>query len=68
MRYPEEFLRRATDCKQMAGSVRDPASRAAWAQMAERWLQCAEMAKRQNPPGRYLRKPTRKPAAAEAHY
>jgi hypothetical protein len=39
----DEFLRHAADCQQMAKFTRDPASRATWRRMAERWLHCAEV-------------------------
>lgn len=39
----DEFLRHAADCQQMAKFTRDPASRATWNRMAERWLHCAEV-------------------------
>lgn len=39
----EEFLRHAADCQQMAKFTRDPASKATWRRMAERWLHCAEV-------------------------
>ena len=39
----EEFLRHAADCQQMAKFTRDPASKATWSRMAERWLHCAEV-------------------------
>jgi hypothetical protein len=48
MHPPEEFLRHATDCKLTAKLARDPASKAAWNQMAERWLQCADLAERKS--------------------
>ena len=35
----DEFLRHAADCQQMARFTRDPASKATWSRMAERWLQ-----------------------------
>jgi hypothetical protein len=38
MHPPEEFLRYAAECKLTAKLARDPASKAAWSQMAERWL------------------------------
>jgi|RhiMethySRZTD1v2_1073278.scaffolds.fasta_scaffold83752_5 hypothetical protein len=44
MYLPEEFLRHAADCLQMAKSTRDPASKASWSHMAERWQQCAKNA------------------------
>ena len=39
---PDEFLTRAAECQQMAKDTRDPASKATWSRMAERWLRCAE--------------------------
>jgi hypothetical protein len=42
MNPTDEFLRHAADCQQMAKFTRDPASKATWSRMAERWLQCAE--------------------------
>ena len=45
---PEEFLKHAAECKQMAKSTRDPTSKATWSQMAERWAQCADVAKVQS--------------------
>ncbi len=45
MHPPDEFLKHATECLQMAKLTRDPASKATWSRMAERWLQCAERAK-----------------------
>ncbi len=42
----DEFLRYAADCERMAKVTRDPASKATWKRMAERWLQCAERSKR----------------------
>jgi hypothetical protein len=53
MHPPEEFLRHATDCNLTAKLARDPASKAAWSQMAERWLQCAELAERKSSTARY---------------
>src|SRR5262249_8012403 len=48
MNPSEEFLRHAADCQKMAKFTRDPTSRATWTQMAERWLQCAEVFKIQS--------------------
>lgn len=65
MYAPEEFLRHATECKLTAKLARDPASKAAWSQMAERWLQCAELAERKSyatPAGR-----SRRPSPAWRH-
>jgi hypothetical protein len=50
MNPSEEFLRHAAECQQMAKFTRDPASKAAWSRMAERWLRCAEVFQRQRPP------------------
>jgi hypothetical protein len=47
MYLPEEFLKHAADCQEMAKSTRDPVSKASWSRMADRWLQCAEWAKTQ---------------------
>ncbi len=47
MNPSEEFLRHAADCQRMAKFTRDPASKATWNRMAERWLQCAEVFDRQ---------------------
>jgi len=70
MNPTDEFLRHAADCEQMAKFTRDPASKATWNQMAERWLQCAERSKSQSfaahqhmPAKRY-----RNPAASWAHH
>lgn len=43
MNPAEEFLRHAADCQQMAKFTRDPASRATWQRMAERWRHCADV-------------------------
>ena len=48
MNPSEEFLRHAADCQQMAKFTRDPASKATWSRMAERWLSCAERFKNQS--------------------
>jgi hypothetical protein len=39
---PDEFLNRAAECQQMAKDMLDPAGKATWSRMAERWLRCAE--------------------------
>jgi hypothetical protein len=69
MNLPEEFLRHAADCKQMAKFTRDPVSAATWNEMAERWLQCAEFAKRQTllaqPPRKWTRRLVRNWPASE---
>ena len=45
----DEFLRHAADCQQMARFTRDPASKATWSRMAERWRHCAEVFPSQRP-------------------
>jgi hypothetical protein len=42
MNPPDEFLKHAADCEQMAKFARDPKSKATWNRMAERWRRCAE--------------------------
>ncbi len=42
MNPPDEFLKHAADCEQMAKFARDPESKATWNRMAERWRRCAE--------------------------
>lgn len=42
----EEFLRHAADCEHMAKFAHDRQSKAVWNGMAERWLRCAEVAKK----------------------
>jgi hypothetical protein len=49
MNPSEEFRRHAAECQQMAKFTRDPASKATWSRMAERWLHCAEVFQRQRP-------------------
>jgi hypothetical protein len=43
----EEFLRHAAECERMARQARDPALKAAWRGMADRWVRCAELAELQ---------------------
>ena len=58
----DEFLRHAADCQQMAKFTRDPASKATWRRMAERWLHCAEVFQSQ----RAIAQPTkRQPAQSQ---
>jgi hypothetical protein len=66
---PEEFLKYAADCKQMAKFTRDPVSKATWSRMAERWLLCAELAKSQSSTARYSApaKQSRRPVPNWAH-
>jgi hypothetical protein len=47
MNPTEEFLKHAADCQRMAKFTRDPASKATWNRMAERWQRCAEVFDRQ---------------------
>src|SRR5262245_55662016 len=42
MNPPDEFLKHAADCEQMAKFARDAESKATWKRMAERWRRCAE--------------------------
>src|SRR6266542_207740 len=42
MNPPDEFLKHAADCEQMAKFARDPQGKATWNRMAERWRRCAE--------------------------
>ena len=42
MNPSDEFLKHATECQRMAKFTRDPESKATWARMAARWLDCAE--------------------------
>jgi hypothetical protein len=48
MNPSEEFLKHAADCQRMAKFTRDPASRATWNRMAERWQRCADTFNRQS--------------------
>ena len=48
----------------MARATRDPASKATWNRMAERWLQCAERAKNQ----KFRAARSRSPEAAGQFY
>jgi hypothetical protein len=42
MNPPDEFLKHAVQCEQMARFARDRESKATWKRMAERWRRCAE--------------------------
>jgi hypothetical protein len=66
MNPPEEFLRHAADCQRMAKFTRDPASKATWSRMAERWLRCAEVFKSQREAARPARR-YRSDSAATQH-
>jgi len=46
MNQLDEFLNRANECQRMARSTKDRAARAAWTAMAERWMRCANVARR----------------------
>jgi hypothetical protein len=64
----DEFLRHSAECESMAAFSHDPANKAAWNCMAERWLRCAELAKKYSPG--YASKKVklhRKPVEAYAH-
>jgi hypothetical protein len=45
----EEFLRHSAECEYMSRFSQDPASRVEWSRMAERWVRCAEFARKQDP-------------------
>lgn len=66
----DEFLRHAGDCEQMAKFTRDPASKATWNRMAERWLQCAERFKSESLAAHHYMatKRHRNPAPGWAHH
>jgi hypothetical protein len=49
MNPSEEFRKHAAQCQQMAKSTRDPASKATWSRMAERWLRCADVFQQRRP-------------------
>jgi hypothetical protein len=42
MELSEYFVTRALECRQLAQSSRDPESKAAWNEFAERWRQAAD--------------------------
>ena len=42
----ELFMRHAAECKQMANASRDAETRKVWSRMAERWIRCAELARK----------------------
>jgi hypothetical protein len=66
----EEFLRHAADCERMAKFTHDHESRSVWNGMAERWLRCAELAKKQSSAthrGDKEKKSHRKPADSWSH-
>jgi hypothetical protein len=44
MHAPDVFLNRAAECERMAKFTGDPASKATWRRMAERWQRCAAAA------------------------
>jgi hypothetical protein len=46
MQTSEVFLNRAIECERLAKSAREPATKATWMRMAERWHHCAEVAVR----------------------
>jgi len=67
MNPSDEFLRHAADCQQMAKFTRDPASRATWSRMAERWRQCAEVFKANSLAAQAQRRSRDKPAPDLRH-
>ena len=68
MNPTDQFLKHAAECHQMAKATRNPASKATWNRMAERWLQCAERAKSQRV-ATHIRMPVRRQAvSSSAHY
>ena len=66
---PDEFLKHAAECERMAKFALSPTSKVTWSQMAERWLQCAETATRQDPSTRYSApaRQSRRRSPASAH-
>ncbi len=65
MHPPDEFMRHADECEVMAKFTRDPQSSATWRGMAQRWRQCAQLAKRQSSIVRSTKQP-RRPVAVSA--
>jgi hypothetical protein len=65
---PDEFLKHAAECQQMAKTTRNPASKETWNRMAERWLQCAERAKSQSATTRPRMPVRRQPESTSALY
>jgi hypothetical protein len=67
MNPSEEFLRHAADCQQMAKFTRDPASKATWSRMAERWRHCAEVFQTSSLAAQAHRRSREKPTADVRH-
>jgi len=67
MNPSEEFLRHAAECQQMAKFTRDPASKATWSRMAERWTRCAQVFQRQRPPPPQSTRHRLRPGAGAQH-
>jgi hypothetical protein len=67
MHPPDEFLRHASECELMAKFTRDPQSSATWKGMAQRWRQCAELAKQQNSLVRAIKQTRRPTTSTSAH-
>jgi hypothetical protein len=65
----EEFMRHAAECEYMAKVSPNVGNRVVWGAMAERWVRCAEMAKKQSSTTLVSRnvKLHRRPAQAWAH-
>src|ERR1700730_13901205 len=70
MNPPDEFLKHAADCEQMAKFTRDSESMATWNRMAERWRRCAEIFTSQNSAARHQMpaRPHRHPVPGWAHH
>ena len=67
MNPPDEFLKRAAECQQMAKVTRDPASKATWKRMAERWLRCAERSNSSSVAAPHEMPAWRRPIRGSAH-
>jgi hypothetical protein len=67
MNPPDEFLKRAAECQQMAKVTRDPASKATWNRMAERWLRCAERSNSSSVAAPHEMPAWRRPIRGSAH-
>jgi len=64
----EKFLRFAAECQHMARFTRTPENKTIWNSMAERWIKCAELIKRQSSHARHdgVAKRHRKPSPSWA--
>jgi hypothetical protein len=43
MHLCEEFRKHADDCRQTARTIKDPAAKAIWSAMADRWARAAQV-------------------------